>query len=366
MSVGSAAASGLLSTGSWTGPVVDVDVHIAPPTIEALFPFLADYWLEFIHESNFQGPPSASQVYPPRAPTTCRPRWRPADGSPPGSSLAMLRSEVLDPLRAERAIVNCYWGVESVRHPDLARARARAINDWIAGEWLAADRRLRASLVVPGHDPAAAAGEVDRIGDHPGFVSVLLPSRSMRLYGNRLWHPMFEAIARNGLVAGVHYGGQSDGPPTPTGFPSWFLEEQAGEPQLWASQLTSVIGEGLFEKFPTLRMTFMESGFTWIGSAMWRLDKEWKGLRRDIPWVVRPPSETVRERIKVSTRPLDAGPPDHWAHAIGWLGANEMLMFASDYPHAHEQDIQLLLDATPESAHAGIMGANARAHYRGL
>jgi hypothetical protein len=26
----------------------------------------------------------------------------------------------------------------------------------------------------------------------------------------------------------------------------------------------------------------------------------------------------------------------------------------------------LLLDATPESAHAGIMGANARAHYRGL
>jgi uncharacterized protein len=353
-------------TGDWTGPVVDVDVHVAPPSIDALFPFLADFWLEFIHEANFQAPPSASAVYPPNAPTSCRPEWRPADGSPPGSSLEVVRHQALDPTRSQRAILTPYWGIESVRHPDFGLALARALNDWVAAEWLAADPRLRAAIVVPGHDPAAAAGEIDRLGEHRGFVSVLLPSRSMRLYGNRLWHPMFAAIARHGLVAGVHFGGQADGPPTPTGFPSWYLEEQAAETNLWGSQLTSVIGEGLFEKFPTLRMSFLESGFAWMGSAMWRLDKEWKGLRRDVPWVVRPPSETIRERIKVSTRPLDAGPPEHWAHAIGWLGANDMLMFASDYPHAHEQDLQLLLDATPASSHAGIMGDNARAHYRGL
>jgi uncharacterized protein len=366
MSVAAVARSGALSTGGFDGPVIDVDLHIAPPSIEALFPYLPDFWLEFIHEANFQVPPSFAQIYPPGAPTSCRPEWRPADGSLPGTSLPALRADVLDPLGPERAIVNCYWGVESVRHPDFGLALARAVNDWIAAEWLAVEPRLRAAIVIPGHDPAAAAAEIDRLGDHPGFVSVLLPSRSMRLYGNRLWHPMFAAIARHGLVAGVHHGGQSDGPPTPTGFPSWFVEEQAGETQLWGSQLTSVIGEGLFEKFPSLRMTFMESGFAWMGSAMWRLDKEWKGLRRDIPWVVQPPSETIRERIKVSVRPLDAGPLEHWAHAIGWLGANDLLMFATDYPHAHEQDIQLLLDATPESAHAGIMAANARAHYQGL
>jgi uncharacterized protein len=366
MSATSPALGGALSTGSWTGPTVDVDVHVVPPSIEALFAHLADFWLEFIHESGFAAPPCAAQVYPPGAATTCRPQWRPADGSPPACSLAMLRSEVLEPLRAERAILTPYWGIESVRHPDFALALARALNDWIVAEWLDAEPRLRAAIVVPGHDPAAAAAEIERLGEHPGFVSVLLPSRSMRLYGNRLWHPMFEAIARHDLVASVHYGGQSDGPPTPTGFPSWFLEEQAGDIQLWASQLTSVIGEGLFEKFPTLRMSFLESGFAWMGSAMWRLDKEWKGLRRDIPWVLQPPSETIRQRLKVSIRPLDAGPPEHWANAIGWLGASDMLMFASDYPHAHEQDFQRLLDATPESAHAGIVGANARAHYRGL
>ena len=355
-----------LSTGSWTGPVIDVDVHVTVPDSEVLLPFLSDFWIEFVHESNLRAPPAATQVYPPGAPTTCRDEWRPADGSPPATDLAMLQREVLDPLHVQRAIINCYWGIKSIRHPDLSLALARAVNDWLAEEWLARDSRLRAAVVIPGHDPTAAAAEIDRMGEHPGFVSVLLPTRSMRLYGNRLWHPMFAAIARHDLVASLHFGGQSDGPPTPVGFPAWFLEEHAADTQLWASQLTSVIGEGVFEKFPTLRMSFLESGFAWIGSAMWRLDKEWKGLRRYIPWVRQPPSRTIRERLKVSTRPLDAGPVEHWRHAIGWLGSDDMLMFASDYPNAHDQDFQLLLDATPDLTHAGIMGDNARAHYRGL
>jgi predicted TIM-barrel fold metal-dependent hydrolase len=355
--------SAAVSTGSWTGPVIDVDVHVTVPDADALLPFLPEFWVEFVHESNFRAPPAATQVYPPNAPTTCRDAWRPTDGSLPGTDLGMLQREVLDPLQVDRAIINCYWGIESIRHPDLSAALARAVNDWVAQEWLARDPRLRAAIVVPGQDPAAAASEIDRVGEQPGVVSVLLPTRSMRLYGNRLWHPMFEAMSRHDLVATLHHGGQSDGPPTPVGFPAWFLEEYAAETQLWASQLTSVIAEGVFEKFPTLRMSFLESGFAWIGSAMWRLDKEWKGLRRDIPWVRQPPSETIRERLKVSTRPLDAGPMEHWSNAISWLGSDDLLMFASDYPHAHEQDFQLLLDATPESAHAKIMGENARAHY---
>lgn len=69
-----------LSTGSWSGPVIDADVHIAVPGIEALLPHLADFWIEYVHESNFNAPPSLAQVYPPGAPTSCRPEWRAPDG----------------------------------------------------------------------------------------------------------------------------------------------------------------------------------------------------------------------------------------------------------------------------------------------
>ena len=92
----------------------------------------------------------------------------------------------------------------------------------------------------------------------------------MRLYGNRLWHPMFEAIARHDLVATIHFGGQADGPPTPTGFPAYFLEEHAGEIQLWLAQLTSIVAEGLLQKFPTLRVALVESGFAWLPPFLWQ------------------------------------------------------------------------------------------------
>jgi ferredoxin-NADP reductase/predicted TIM-barrel fold metal-dependent hydrolase/nitrite reductase/ring-hydroxylating ferredoxin subunit len=358
--------SGALSTGSWQGPVIDADVHIAVPGVEVLLPYLTDFWIEYVRESNFTAPPSLAQVYPPGAPTSCRPEWRPANGRLPGSDLATVQRELLDPLGAEAVIANCYWGIESIRHPDLSAALAAAVNDWLIEEWLDRDDRLRAAIVVPGHDPAAAAAEIDRVGDHPGFVSALLVSRSMRLYGNRLWHPLFDAIARHDLVASIHFGGQADGPPTPTGFPAYFLEEHAAETQLWLAQVTSIIAEGLLEKFPTLRIALLESGSAWLGSSLWRLDKEWKGLRRDIPWVSRPPSQTIRERIRISAQPLDAGPPEHWANVLGWLGAGELLMFSSDYPHAHEQPIEQLLAAVPDSAHASIMSGNARALPRAV
>jgi len=355
-------ATQLVPSG-WDGPLIDADVHVNVSSIERLAEFMSDHWREFVREAGFGGPFGVATIYPPGAPTTVRTEWVPADGRAPASDLALLRQQVLDAGGAEHTILNCYYGIESVRHPDLGLALAQAVNDWLIAEFLDRDDRLRASLVLPGHDPVAAAREVDRVGGHPGFVQVFLPVRSAKLWGNRVWHPLFEAITRHGLVAGIHNGGIPDGPPTPTGWPSWYVEETAGDIQVFMAQITSLIGEGLFEKFPTLEVAILEGGFTWLGPLMWRLDKEWKGLRRDIPWVKRPPSQTVRERIKVSVQPLDLGPPEHYASVVDWIGSEEMLMFGSDYPHWHNQDAAALLAVLPREVHRKVMADNARSLY---
>jgi predicted TIM-barrel fold metal-dependent hydrolase len=351
-------------TGGWTGELVDADVHVNIPTLDVLKPYLKPYWLEFVNETGFLAPPWLPTLYPPGAPTTVAPEWLPADGRPAASSLDLLREHLLDPFEIDRAVLNCYWGLESMRHPDFALGLAQAINDWLIAEWLDKDERLRASIVVPGFVPAEAAAEIDRVGGHPGFVQVLLPVRSSRMYGQRIWHPMWEAIERNDLVAGIHYGGTPDGPPTATGFPSWFLEEYVGHVQAFQAQLLSLVGEGVFEKFPGVRVSLLEGGFSWLGPAMWRMDKEWKGLRRDIPWVKQPPSQTIREHIKVSAQPQDAGPAEHFRHVVEWLGSDEMLMFASDYPHGHVDRISSLLEVLPEQSHGKLMAGNALTHYR--
>lgn len=347
----------------WTGPVIDCDVHANVPSLEALFPFQEKVWVQFAKDRGWDGPTGVGVVYPPNLPTTARPEWRP-EGTAPASDISLLRQHVLDPWDVERAVLNCYYAVDSLRHPDWAAGLARSVNDWIISEWLEKDSRLAASLVVPARDPEEAAKEIERVGGHPGFVQVMMPVRSDRLYGQRVFHPMYEAMTRHDLVVGLHWGGTPEEAPSTSGFPSWYVEEYAAETQVYGAQLTSLIAEGVFQKFPTLRVSVLEGGFTWVPLWGWRMNAEWKGLRREIPWVDRPPMDIVRDHFRFSVAPADAGPPEEMAKIIEWFGTEDILMFATDYPHMHDDDIAALLQVLPQSMRPKMMAETARAWYQ--
>lgn len=344
--------------------VIDCDIHNNVPNVQALFPYLPVYWREHITQTLFKGPGETN--YPKNAPTTARPGSRPADGGPAGSDLALLREQVLDPFGVEVGILTCSYMIDSLHNPDAAIALASAVNDWQVAEWLDREPRLRASIVVPSQLPALAAREIDRVGDHPGFVQVFLPVRAQHPYGSRLFHPMWEAIARHDLVGGIHFGGAPGNPPTPSGWPSYYIEEYAGMAQVFQSQLVSIITEGVFDQFPTLRIALLESGFTWLPSLMWRFDKEWRNLRRLVPWVRRPPSAYIREHVRVTIQPLDAPPdPNHLVQIVDQIGSDDLLMFSTDYPHLHAADPeQDLLAHLPDALARKIASENARAFYR--
>lgn len=346
------------------GFVVDSDLHNVVPSVRALFPYLTDHWREYIEQSGFSG--ATDDAYPPGMPTSARPDARPPDGGPPGSDLALLRTQALDPWGTTCGILNCAYAVDGIHNPDAAAAIASAINDWQVAEWLDREPRLRASLVVPVQHPDLAAREIDRLGDHAGFVQVALPARAAAPYGNRRYWPLFEAVTRHDLVAGIQFGGAPGTPPTPAGWPSYYLEEYAGMASVFQSQLLSLVSEGVFDRFPTLRVTLLESGWTWLPSLFWRFDKEWKGLRREAPWVRRAPSEYLREHVRVTLQPLDAPPrEEQLLQVLDQLGADNLLLFATDYPHRHFDTPEEALPAgLPDRLKPGIMGENARAFYR--
>ena len=266
----------------------------------------------------------------------------------------------------ETAVASCLYSVDSVHNPDVAAALARACNDWLTHEWLQPEPRLRGSIVVPIQIPALAAAEIERVAERPEFVQVLIPARTEHPLGSRLFHPLWECIERRELVAGVHFGGAPVMPPTPTGWPSYFIEEYAAMAQVFATQLSSLIVEGVFDAFPRLRVAFLESGFTWLPAHLWRMDKEWKHLRRLVPWVRRPPSEYVREYVRLGIQPLDAPPVvSQLLEVVEQLGGEQMLLYTSDYPHLHAGDPDsALLPHLPSSAQGMIRSENARALYR--
>jgi hypothetical protein len=344
------------------GALIDCDVHNIVPRVEALFPYLPEYWVEHVKQSAFKG--VTASYYPPRAPGSARPGSTPEDG-PAGSSLALLREQVLDPLGIEVAILNCLYAIDSLHNPEAAVAFARAVNDWQIAEWLDQEPRLRASIVIPVQLPELAAQEIARVGDHPGFVQVLLPVRSEHPYGSRLFRPMWEAIDRHKLVGGIHFGGAPGNPPFPSGWPSYYFEEHAGMAQVFQSQLASIVSEGVFDLFPGLRIALLESGFTWLPAFMWRFDKEWRNLRQLVPWVKRAPSEYIREHVRVTIQPLDSPPTvEELLDTIAQIGSDDLLLFATDYPHQHTADpLEALLPHLPEGLARKIRGENARALY---
>lgn len=344
------------------GGVIDCDVHAEVPGVEALFPYLPGYWVEHVRQSVFKGPTDTS--YPKNAPVTARPGSAPAKG-PAGSSLALLREQVLDPLGVDRAILNCTYAVDSLHNPDAAVAFSRAVNDWLAAEWLDPEPRLRASIVVPSQIPQLAADEVARVAPDRRFVQVLLPVRSRHPYGSRIFHPMWDTISRHDLVAGLHFGGTPGNPPTPSGWPSYFFEEWAGMAQVAQSQLVSIISEGVFDEWPNLRVTVLECGFNWLPAFCWRFDKEWRNLRRLVPWVRRAPSAYIHDHFRFTAQPLDRpADPRQFQESLAQLGSDDLLLYASDYPHQHAASVEeALLPLLSEGAAQKIARENARAWY---
>src|ERR1700754_2068073 len=157
-----------------TQGAIDCDVHVTVPDTAVLLPYLDDYWRAQIVNSHIHKQAFHLQSYPPNAPLSCRPDWRPAKGFP-GSDLDLPRPHALDAFGTRFAICNALHGAIVLFNEDMAAALVAAVNDWVACEWLDREPRLRASILLPMHNPALAVKEIERLPAAPGFVQVLVP-----------------------------------------------------------------------------------------------------------------------------------------------------------------------------------------------
>jgi predicted TIM-barrel fold metal-dependent hydrolase len=311
---------------------IDCDIHPAVGgTRTTLLPYLDDHWKEQVVSRAIDGLDLNS--YPPNMPLSGRADWRPANGKP-GSDLAMVQRGAFDQLGSSHAICNVLYGAQAVFDSYMAAAFCKAINDWIAAEWLSRDPRLRASIVVPMQAPDLAVEEIERRSGDNRFVSVLVLAQGESLLGRRHHWPVYQAAEKHKLPVAVHAGSQYRGAPSSIGWPSYRYEYYLAEAQAFQAQVLSLIYEGVFLKFPGLKVVLMESGVSWLPAFMWRANKTWRGVRVEVPWIDREPAAIMRDHIRLTTQPFDA-PPDAAgvADIIDMIGSDKMFLFASDYPH---------------------------------
>jgi predicted TIM-barrel fold metal-dependent hydrolase len=363
---------------SYTGPIIDLDIHNKWKQESDVYHYLPKQWREYAEAWGAGKPPSAEGAVrsvglrPPNLtvgsllPNAARlVSSFPADGSLPGSDYELLREQILDKHNYWRVILNHDLG-EYGQHMNqyFGVELCRAANEWCIERWLPLDKRLYAVIVVPTSMPLEAAKEIRRLGSNPRLPAVLLAGNGFgKAFGDPVYHPIYEAAAEMGKSLICHVATDRPGPQITEvgGLASNGIVYSSQIGQGAMHYVTSYIVHGVFEKYPTLKVAFEEFGTGWIPAVMWGMDRQYKLLRHESPWVKRLPSEYMRDHIRVATQPFEESPdPEGMIEVIRAAeGMEDMLLFSTDYPHLTFDDPNYIARLLPPEWHSKIFFDNA-------
>ena len=255
------------------------------------------------------------------------------------------------------------FAVNGLIERDYAIAYARAYNDFVA-DVCRQSPRLRAVALLPFQDPAAAVREAKRAASELGLVAIAVATQGMKEHlGSQTFWPIYEELQRLNLPLCVH--NRREGPAGEKRFDSFLFMHTIGRPVETFIQFAGLIYGGVAERFPKLRVAFLECGVGWIPYWMERMDEEWeKRGKVEAPLCQKKPSDYVkRGNWFFAMEPEEETLP----YVIERIG-DDKILFASDYPHwdgifPHViSTIRGRKDLSDE-AKAKVLGENARRFY---
>jgi uncharacterized protein len=213
---------------------------------------------------------------------------------------------------------------------DWAVALCRAYNTLMREEFVAVSPRLKAVALLPVQDPEAAAVELRRAVKELGLTGAMLAADGSHLLGDRRFTPIYEEAERLGVMLGIHASGSHLGGAGVDLFPRFIQAHTCSHAFGQMRQLTSVIFEGIPERFPALRLAFLEAGCGWAPYWAERMDDEFaKRGKIEAPALKKKPSDYIRSgTIYFSCE------ADEWLlpQALKLIGENQ-IVYASDFPH---------------------------------
>jgi predicted TIM-barrel fold metal-dependent hydrolase len=231
--------------------------------------------------------------------------------------------------------------VNGLRDKELAGAICHAVNRWLVEEYLPVDRkRFKGVGLIPCQDPQAAAKELEFLAQQRanGVVSAMLPSNVYGInLGDRRFDPIYAAAQEIGMPLSVHpqtghdgqygvYGVMGAGSERMEKYSYVHMTAFVFEPMI---ALMHMIGEGVFDRFPRLKVAYVEGACGWLPFWMQRLDEHFEKLRPQWPDCQRKPSEIIRGgQVSLTLEPEEEILP-YVLEAAG----DGRIMYASDYAH---------------------------------
>jgi predicted TIM-barrel fold metal-dependent hydrolase len=265
------------------------------------------------------------------------------------------------------------WEAE-VTDAGYVLANARAYNRWIEDFCAGSAGRLVPIAHLTLGDPEEAARELRRAvgaGARGGF---LLPfTLSGVPHGHPDHDPLWAAAEELDVPIAIHTGvdptGRSlnhrfTGLAWPEGVVTgiWYLQLMFA--QAVQQAFATFFLYATFDRFPRLKLVVLESGASWLGWWLDRMDGFARGsLRVTLP-LRELPGTYARRQCWVSADPDERGLPG----VIAYVG-DERFLWATDYPHAdhdanYMEELHALGGRLPPESRRLLFGANAAQLYR--
>jgi predicted TIM-barrel fold metal-dependent hydrolase len=224
---------------------------------------------------------------------------------------------------------------------------------------------LYTMVIACWQDPRASAELIHEVAGHPAIVGVaMMTGGANPPLGAPVYDPIYQAAQDHGLPIVMH---STPGLNLVEGadyasFQSLIESHSLGFLVSNQIQLTSMLLEGIPERFPKLNFVFEESGLFWVPMMQFRLDEYFLKRRSEAPLLQRLPSEYIRERFYFGTQPIEAPPDPRYFEAV-FEAANgfDHFVYCSDYPHFDYDDpisITKLAFLSDEQK-AKVLGLNA-------
>jgi predicted TIM-barrel fold metal-dependent hydrolase len=233
--------------------------------------------------------------------------------------------------------------------PELSAAICRAYNTWLS-EYCSYDpKRLHGVALIPLQDPARAVTELKYAREKLGLVGIFW--RPNKLCGRTLsspdYFPVYEAASELGAVICVHEGARTVLPQAGSDRYSEFGRHVACHPLEQMLACLNFCADGVLEKFPKLKVAYLESGCGWVPFWLERMDEHWEHESHGAARTTKEkPSFYFKRQCWVSCEAGEELAPVFVEHV-----GEDYLLIATDYPHSDA------LDKFPDKT-VGALSAN--------
>ena len=259
---------------------------------------------------------------------------------------------------------------------DYAAVACRAYNDWLSDTYLKFDPRLRGMAIIPMQDPEEAVKEMNRAVTELGMLGAMMPSNGLpQPLGAKTYWPVYEEADRLGCCLSVH-GGVHDR--FGLDHMNMYVPVHAlGHPWGLAVNCANIVYNGVFDRFPKVRIAFLEGGIAWLLFLLERLHASHETDFQYIPegeFGVREeddPADYIKKLIENGRLYLGIETEElTMPFAIKTVG-NRPFFYSSDFPHevtneSCKRDIQELMGSNEISGDdkAALLYGNAERFYQ--